>query len=69
MVTLDRKSPETALPQLEKKITEIENTLVDRVYPVGSYYYTSKADFNPESIGGLWERENNTAPYRWRRTR
>jgi len=69
MVVLDRKNPEAAIPQLEAKIDAISNTLVDRVYPVGSCYFTSREGFNPAIIGGEWERETNTSPFRWRRIR
>lgn len=69
MAILDRKNPEAAIPQLEKKIDDVANSLVDRVYPVGSYYYTSKNNFNPGIFGGEWELENNTSPYRWHRKR
>lgn len=69
MGTLDRKNYESAIPQLEKRIEDVANSLVDRVYPIGSCYYTSREGFNPEQLGGKWERETNTSPYRWVRTR
>ena len=34
------------------------SSIVDLIYPVGSYYETSKADFNPNTYwGGTWELE------------
>ena len=69
MVVLDRKNPEAAIPQLETKIDSISKALIDRVYPVGSCYFTSEEGFDPAIIVGKWERETNTSPFRWRRIR
>ena len=43
-----------------QKIAELENAtaLIDKIYPVGSYYETSDADFNPNvTWGGTWSLE------------
>ena len=69
MNVLDRERPDAAIPQLEKRISQMEADLIDRVYPIGSYYFTSDYDFNPNSFGGRWELVNNTDPYKWHRTR
>lgn len=67
---LDRERPGTAIPQLEKRIDELENSFIDRAYPVGSYYFTSNSSFDPSvSIGGVWELTNNSDPYKWQRKR
>ena len=69
MARLDRENPSVAIPQLDKMIADLDATLVDRFYPVGTYYFTAQEDYNPAFLGGEWELENNTSPYRWRRTR
>lgn len=68
MASLDRQQYETALPQLEKRIAELNDSLIDRVYPIGSYYYTSNDKTNPNHWGGEWEL-TSTSPYTWHRTR
>lgn len=41
-------------------IKETINNLTDIFYPVGSYYYTSDANFNPNnSFGGTWVLDND----------
>ncbi len=69
MAILDRKNPEAAIPQLEKRIDDLANSFVDRAFPVGCCFFTADQSYNPEKIGGEWERETNTSPYRWRRKR
>lgn len=66
---LDRKNPEAAIPQLEKKIQILEDSLLDRIYPIGACFFTTLEEYNPAFLGGEWELENNASPYRWRRTR
>lgn len=35
---------------------ESPNTIINMVYPIGSYYYTSNGNFNPNYVfGGRWE--------------
>ena len=67
MALYDRQKPEVALPQLEKRIAEIESNFLDRTFPVGSYYYTSDPDYDPKVLGGSWELQNNADPYKWKR--
>ena len=69
MVIYDRKNPDAAIPQLEKKVSDLEKSFIDRAYPVGSYFFTSKANYNPSILGGEWELTNNTDPYKWERIR
>lgn len=67
MALYDRQKPDVALPQLEKRVSEIENTFFDVSHPVGSYLFTSKATYDPNILGGKWELKNNADPYRWER--
>ena len=54
MTIYNREDYRTVLPQLEKKIAG----LLDMFYPVGSYYETTDAEFDPnKSMGGEWEYE------------
>lgn len=40
---------------LNDKIENLQNSLLDMFYPIGSYYETSVADFNPNTAwGGTW---------------
>lgn len=35
-------------------------SIIDKIYPIGSYYETSNPDFNPEETwGGTWSRDTN----------
>ena len=53
----DRESPHTVLPQLEKRISELE-AMIDLFHPIGSYYETSDGSFDPNvTWGGEWELE------------
>jgi hypothetical protein len=64
MAIYPREDPRTTLPQLEKKIGELQKKLdsgggiLDMFYPVGSYYETSDDTFDPNvRWGGTWELE------------
>ena len=40
-----------------EKVQEINNTFLDKTYPVGSVYMTMDNNFNPAtSFGGVWEK-------------
>ena len=69
MAIYDRQKAEVALPQIEKRLSDMENEFFTRSFPVGSYFYTSDANFNPTVLGGEWELINNADPYRWHRIR
>ena len=70
MSILDREQPYSAIPELEKRINELEGTFIDRVFPISSCFYTYDSTYNPNiSIGGTWVKNNNSAPYEWERTR
>ena len=48
--------------ELEEKIENIENTRLDKIYPIGSIYETtnySTAEQVNEALGGTWERYGN----------
>lgn len=64
-----REDPGSSIPLLEKRIKALENGILNRVYPVGCYFYTSSAKYNPERMGGKWTKETNSSPYRWKRVR
>lgn len=61
----NREDFKTVLPQLEKMFEQIDNwqneastNFLDLFYPVGSYYETSDATFDPNAKwGGTWELE------------
>lgn len=54
----NREDPRTALPQLEKQFNARFDGLLDFFYPVGCYFETSDAEFNPNKAwGGKWELE------------
>lgn len=60
MTIFNREDPRAVLPQLEKRIDEIVNV----VYPIGSYYETSDAKFDPNKEWlGTWELDSG----RWHR--
>lgn len=63
MAILDREQSYVALPQLEAEIKLLKERLanmLDVFYPVGSYYETSDADFDPNyEWGGVWELETS----------
>ena len=62
-IKFDRFNPESTLPQLE----HVVNELIERVYPVGSYYYTGDVRFDPnKEFGGRWKLESSN-PYKWLR--
>lgn len=62
MTIYNREDYRTVLPQLEKKIAG----LIDMFYPVGSYYETSDAEFDPnKSWGGKWELVPFIEPVAW----
>ena len=50
MAIFNREDARTVLPQIEAKLEEV----IDRIYPVGTYYTTSDHKFNPNEWGGLW---------------
>lgn len=65
-----REDSGSSLPLLEKRIKALENGILNRVYPVGCYFYTSSSKYNPEQrMGGKWTKETNSSPYRWKRVR
>ena len=61
----NREDFKTVLPQLEKMFEQIDkwqngasSNFLDLFYPVGSYYETSDATFDPNAKwGGIWELE------------
>lgn len=63
MAILDREQSYVALPQLEAEIKLLKErfaNMLDVFYPVGSYYETSDADFDPNyEWGGTWELEES----------
>ncbi len=66
MNILDRQSPSEAIPQLEKMV----NSLIDRVLPVGSLFYTSNDKYNPnKELGGIWELKSTSPSYEWHRVK
>ena len=64
MAIYPREDSRTALPQIEKHFNERFDAVTDVVYPVGAYFETSDADFDPnKSWRGEWEKVNG----RWHR--
>lgn len=64
-VIYPREDPRTTLPQLEKKIGELQKKLdsgggiLNMFYPVGSYYETSDDTFDPNvRWGGTWVKDS-----------
>jgi len=60
MTRYNRQDYKTALPQIEKDMESIQETLgglLDFFYPVGTIYETEDANFNPNiTWGGTWEK-------------
>ena len=62
-IKYDRFNPESAIPQIESVV----NDLIEKVYPVGSYYYTGDQRFDPnKEFGGRWKKTSSN-PYTWLR--
>lgn len=69
MNVLDRQRPDSAIPQLEKRIKDIDDGLINRIYPIGTNFYTTDQQFDPNVFwGGEWEL-TSTSPYEWHRIR
>lgn len=64
----DRENPSAAIPQLEKAINTLPKEIIEAIYPVGTYYYTSDAEYDPSIVIGEWE-QTATDPYEWHRIR
>ena len=57
MAIFNREDARTVLPQLEAKLADV----INRIYPVGTYYETSDSRFDPNEWGGLWTIDSASA--------
>lgn len=63
MLGLEFKNlPDTTTPINATNLNNMQLNLLDITHPIGEYYETSNADFNPNTYwGGTWELENDGA--------